>query len=155
SLRLQKDLARSGVHIVAFVDYRAVDDHRDFLAGADTFYSGPVADLALDIVFATGVEQLFEIGIVQRPPELLAGVDGLLAAFFPAGAAIRAQDGVAGKSDRNRFAGLVLAANDDEIADAALGELTLDRGHPGAARGAAVRADGMQENAGIAHILSA
>ena len=43
---------------------------------------------------------------------------------------------------------------DDQVADAALGELALDRRHPGAAR-AAVGAGRVQEDAGVAHELAA
>src|SRR5207248_2594413 len=56
--------------------------------------------------------------------------------------------------DRDDFALAVLAADHDEVADAALGQLALDRRHPRPA-GAAIRPGRVQEDAGVADELAA
>src|SRR5262249_37190698 len=66
-----------------------------------------------------------------------------------------AEDDVAGDLHGDDLALVVLAADDDEIADAALGELALDARHPRALAGTAVGADGVQQDARVAHILAA
>ena len=50
------------------------------------------------------------------------------------------------------FCLFVLAANDNQVAFAALGQLHFDRRHPDAA-GVAFRSDGVQQDAGIPHVL--
>ena len=77
-----------------------------------------------------------------------------LAALLPARPLVRAEDDVARELHRDRLARRVLAADDDQVADAALGELALDRRHPGAA-GAAVGAGRVQQDAGVPHVLAA
>src|SRR6266542_6826154 len=57
-LRLQEDLAGGRVGVVALVDDGAVDADGDALAVADAFDAGPLAERALDIVLAAGVDQL-------------------------------------------------------------------------------------------------
>src|SRR5439155_21650604 len=82
------------------------------------------------------------------------GEDAFFAALRVAGALVGADGDVAGEADRDDLALGVLAADDDEVADAALSELALDARHPGAA-GAAVRAGGVQEDARVANVLAA
>ena len=48
---------------------------------------------------------------------------------------------------------VVLAPDRNQVAVASLGKLALDAGHPGAA-GAAVRTNGMQQDAGVADVLA-
>src|SRR5205807_530575 len=89
-LRLQQDLAGRGEGVVAVVDLVAVDLDGDRLAPAEALDAGPLAQLALDVVLAARVEQLLEVRVVLRPPELPAGEGLLGAALLPARPFVRA-----------------------------------------------------------------
>ena len=138
-LGLQQDLAGRGEDVVTLVDGGAVDAHRDPAPVAEALDPRPLARRALDVVLAAGVEQLLEIGIVPRPPELPVGEDPRLAPLLPARPLVGPEHGLAREPHGDRLAVRVLAADDDQVADAPLGELALDRRHPRAA-GAAIRA---------------
>src|SRR5581483_10578241 len=157
SLGLQQDLARRREYIVTLVDGRPVNPDGDALARAETLHPRPFADGTFDIVLAAGVEQFLKIPIVLRPPQLTPGrrerLD--LATFLPALAfLIRAPFDFCRERDGNSGSVLVLAANEDQVADAALRQLTFDARHPYAV-GAAIGPHGMQKNAGVADILAA
>src|SRR5262249_9294672 len=71
--RLQQALARGREAVVGVVDDGAVDADGDRPARADALDASPLAEGALDVVLAARVEQLLEIGVVPRPPQLPAG----------------------------------------------------------------------------------
>src|SRR5262245_48860668 len=122
ALGLQQYLTRRGEGVIAMIHRRAVDGDGDRLALASAFDSRPLAERAFDVVLAAGIEQLLEVGVVARPPQLPAGELLARAAFLPAWPLVGAEHHVARDADGNGRVLLVLAANGDEIADAALGE---------------------------------
>ena len=69
---LEQNPAGGGKHLAALVDRLAVDLDRELAAVGDALDAGPVAQRAFDVFLAAGVEQLLEIPIVPRPPELPA-----------------------------------------------------------------------------------
>ena len=154
ALGLEQDLAGRGEDIVTLVDGGPVDADRDPVPLAQALDPGPLRRRALDVVLAAGVEQFLEVGIVLRPPELPVGEDPRLAPLLPARPLVGPEDRLARELHGDRLALRVLAADDDQVADAALGELALDRRHPRTA-GAAVGPDRVQEDAGVAHELAA
>src|SRR6185436_12458342 len=117
AFRLQQDLARRRIHVVALVDSHSVYDHRDPVARTDAFHPSPFTQRTVNIVFAPCVDELFEVWLVLRPPKLFARVDGWLAALAPARAAVASHDGVARQRHRNLFPGTILASNYNEVAD--------------------------------------
>src|SRR5262245_26297279 len=140
---LEQDAAGGGEGVVALVDGAAVDADGDRLAGAQAFDLRPLPQGALDVLLAARVEQLLEVGVVARPPELAAVEDARRAALIPARLPVGADGDVAGELHGNDLLLGVPAADGDEVADTALGELALDGRHPGA--GPAVRPGGVQE----------
>ena len=122
---------------------------------AEAIDLGPLAERALDVIFAAGVEQLLEVGVVPRPPELtVSGEDPWLPPFLPPRPFVGPEDDRTGESHGDRLPFGVLAADDDQVAHATLGELALDRRHPHAP-GPAVRAGRMQQDAGVPDELPA
>src|SRR5262249_14894796 len=141
--------------VVTGVDRRAVDSYRDLVALAAALDPGPLARGALHVVLAASVEQLLEPRLVARPPELpVAGEGPRGAALGPPRPVVGADGDIGREPDGDGRALRVLAADDDEVADAPLRELALDRRHPGAV-GVAVGAGRVQEDAGVPHRLAA
>src|SRR5262249_38600366 len=89
--------------------------------------------------------------LVLRPPELFARVGRLFAARFPARLPVRGENRVAGDRRGDRLAGVVVAADDDQVPFAPLRELALDRRHPDPLR-AAVRSGPVEQDARVADI---
>src|SRR5262249_47938869 len=147
-------LAGRGIGVIAVVDGRAVDFDRYRLSFADTLDARPRAERTLDIILAAGIEQLFEFRVMQRPPELAFREDSALASFLPARLLVRPENDVAGELNRNGLLFVVLPSDRYQVGIAPLGKLALDAGHPRAA-GAAVGADAVEQNAGVAHELAA
>src|SRR5207302_5014056 len=108
----------------------------------------------LNVVFAARIEQLLKVRIVQRPPELALAEDARFATFFPTWVAVGSEDDLTGQLNGNRFLFVILAANHNQVADAALRQLAFDGGHPGAA-GTAIGADAVEEDAGVTHEFAA
>lgn len=146
---LEADAAGLGEDVVGFVDLVAVDDDADVSHVADAFHAGPLAFGAGDVVFAAGVQDFFEEGLVVFPPHLSAGVVGGFAVGVPAGTFVCGDAGVAGDVDF----GAAFAADDDEVAFATLGELDFEGGHPDAS-GGAVRAVTVEHDAGVADVFA-
>src|SRR5262249_44671075 len=71
-LRLEQDLAGRGEDVGALVDGVAVDADRDARPRAQALDPVPLARRVLDVVPAARVEQLLEVPVVLRPPELAA-----------------------------------------------------------------------------------
>src|SRR3954469_15587668 len=153
-LRLQEDLARRGGDTVGLVHRLAVDPDLDPVAVADAFDPVPFASRVLHVVLASGVEEFLEVRVVLRPPELSAGESLRRAALRPSRPLVGPEDHVAREPHRDGRPSRLSPRDDDQVADAPLRELALDRGHPGAAR-AAVGSGRMQQDAGVAHRLAA
>src|SRR5262249_53125242 len=123
---LQQDVAGRRPNGVGAVDLLAIDGHGDRARGTAALDAGPFARRALGVVLAAGVDELLEGGVMAVPPELALGEDAPLATFLPARPLVRAEGDITGELDRNDLALGVLAADDDQVADAALGELAFD-----------------------------
>src|SRR5947209_17259668 len=102
------------------IDDSVIDADGDCLVLADALNAGPLAEGALDIVLAARVEQFLEVGIVPRPPQLSAGEDTPGAALLPAWSFIGTEDDVTSQRHGDGLALVILAANDDQVANAAL-----------------------------------
>ena len=70
------------------VDRGAVDAERDPAPVAEAIDPGPLAQGALDVVPSPRIEQLLELRVVSRPPELAAGEDLWLSARLASGACL-------------------------------------------------------------------
>jgi hypothetical protein len=154
TLRLQQNLPRRRKHVEGSVDLGAVDVNLDAAPLANALDLRPFAEGAFDVVFAACVEEFLEARLVEVPPELAVREGADLAAGLPARAFVGTEDRLRLDRDGDFLACFVFAADDDEVADAALGELAFNARHPRAA-GAAVGADGVQEDAGVAYELAA
>src|SRR5262245_10519057 len=116
SFRLEQDLAGRGKDIVTLIDGNPIDANGNALAVANALHFGPLAKETFDVVLATGIQQLLEVRIVPRPPQLPIREDARLAAFLPARPFVRTEDDVASELHRNGLLFVVLAANHDQIA---------------------------------------
>jgi hypothetical protein len=150
ALALEEDASRGGKDLRGLVHPDAVHRNGQAFPLADAFDPGPLAQRTLDVVLPVRVEELLEVRIVVRPPELLPRVDRRRPAFLPARPPVGAQLGFHREGDGN-----ILPPDRDQVAHAALGELTFDRGHPRTSSAAALGSCPMQQDAGIADVLSA
>src|SRR5262249_50280455 len=111
------------------------------------------AQRALHVVLASGIKQLLEVWVVQRPPELPTREDLGHSPFLPARPLVGAEHDLTGETHGDDFLLLIATTDGDEVADTPLGQLALDARHPGATR-SAVRPDGVEEDAGVADVLT-
>src|SRR6185503_9841378 len=88
---LEEDAARRRLDVRRLVHDHAVDRDGDLAALADAFDPRPLAHRALDVVLAPRVQQLLEVRIVVRPPELLSGIDRRRPALLPPRALVGAE----------------------------------------------------------------
>src|SRR6266542_1389628 len=80
ALRLEQNLPRRRIYVVALVHRLTVDDHRDGLALADALDPRPLAEGAFHVILAARVDQLLEERFVLVPPQLSLREGALLAA---------------------------------------------------------------------------
>jgi len=83
SFALQEYLATGRPDVETFIDGDTVDFDRYSVAFADALDLSPFTKMTGDVVFAAGIQFLFEKRFVFRPPELVSSVRSVLAAFGP------------------------------------------------------------------------
>ncbi len=150
---LEADFSGGGGDTYGLVHRVAVDLDGDFVAIADGLDFRPLVDRAGAVVFAAGVDQFLKADLVIVPPELTAGILRQFTALdIPAGTLVFADADIGRKRGIECFAVLALAADENEVPLAALGELAFDTGNPTSAR-CPIGSVPVQEQARIANVF--
>src|SRR5687768_3231813 len=100
SFGFEQYLSSRRKNIIAFVDSDTIDNDSNALPIANTLHAGPLVQGAFNVISAARIDELLEIRVVIRPPELFARISYRSAPFFPSGAAVGPEDGLTGNRHR-------------------------------------------------------